>query len=112
MKDAFGKDGFAVYRLPHGHQISPEEFSEFGNAYETFTETKRFADDMREAIENARKTILFVEGDTDKKYIRIAAEWLNQQELLGEVELKDGGGKKNLGRFGAFRSFPILYRKK
>lgn len=106
MRDAFGEDGFAVYRLPHGHQISPEEFSEFGNAYETFTETKRFAYDMRKAMENAQKPILFVEGDTDKKYIQKAAEWLNQQELLGEVELKDGGGKNNLDKVWSISKFP------
>ena len=30
MDNVFGEDGFALYRLPQGQQISPEEFSEFG----------------------------------------------------------------------------------
>ena len=106
MKGLFGEDGFALYRLPQGHQISPEEFGEFGSAYETFTETKRFADDMREAMENAQKPIVFVEGGTDKKYIQKAVEWLNQQELLGKLELKDGGGKNNLGKVWSISKFP------
>ena len=27
MHKAFGEDGFGLYQLPRGHQISPEEFS-------------------------------------------------------------------------------------
>lgn len=106
MKNTFGEDGFALYRLPQGHQISPEEFSEFGSAYETFAETKRFADDIREAMENAQNPIVFVEGATDKDYIQKAAELLNQQELLGRFELKDGGGDKNLDKVWSISKFP------
>ena len=36
MGKTFGEDGFALYRLPHGQQISPEEFSEFEIAYKIF----------------------------------------------------------------------------
>ncbi len=106
MRNTFGEDGFALYRLPQGHQISPEEFSEFGNAYETFTETKRFADDIREAMENAQKPILYVEGATDRDYIQKAAELLNQQELLDKFEVKDGGGKNNLDKVWSISKFP------
>ena len=66
MHDAFGEDGFALYRLPLGQQINPEEFSEFGEAYRSLTTTRRFSDDIQTAIEEAQKPILFVEGDTDK----------------------------------------------
>ena len=102
MKDVFGEDGFALYRLPQGHQISPEEFSEFGSAYKTFTETKRFANDM----ENARKPVVYVEGATDKRYIQKAAQLLNQQELLGKVELKNGGGFPNLNKVWNISKLP------
>ena len=96
MKNTFGEDGFALYRLPHGHQISPEEFSEFGNAYETFAETKRFAAHIREEITNAQKPVVFTDGATDQKYIEKASELLDQRELLQKVELKDGEGDSNL----------------
>ena len=99
MKNTFGEDGFALYRLPQGHQISPEEFSEFGSAYETFTETKRFSDDIRAEIENARKPVVFLDGLTNQRYIEKAAELLNQQELLVKLELKNGeddGKLKNI----------------
>ena len=55
MKKIFGDDGFALYRLPQGQKISSEEFSEFGDAYQVLTETKRFINDIRTEIENAQK---------------------------------------------------------
>ncbi len=99
MRNLFGENGFALYRLPQGHKISPEEFNEFGNAYSTFSETRRFTDDIRAAIDSAQKPMVFVEGATDVKYIQKAAELLNQQELLEKFELKDGGGSRNLDKF-------------
>ena len=47
LQRAFGEDDFALYRLPLGHRISPEEFSEFGDAYQAFTETMKFSNDVR-----------------------------------------------------------------
>ena len=96
MHKAFGEDGFALYRLPHGHQISPEEFNEFGDAYQAFTRTGMFANDIRKAIETAQKPIVFVEGATDQKYLQKAAKLLGQEELLERLEIRDGGGKDNL----------------
>lgn len=96
MNKAFGDDGFAIYRLPEGQPISPEEFSEFGAAYQAFTETRQFNDDMRREIENAQKPVVFVEGKTDVQYITTAAELLGKGELLASIELKDGGGSGRL----------------
>ena len=106
MKNTFGEDGFALYRLPQGYKISPEEFGEFETAYKTFSETKQFADDMREAIDNAQKPMLYVEGTTDIKYIKRAAELLNQETLLEKFELKDGGGNKNLDKVWQISKLP------
>ena len=96
MKNLFGEDGFALYRLPQGRQISPEEFSEFESAYQSLTATSRFADDIRAAIENSQKPVVFVEGTTDQRYIQRAAELLDQQNLLERIELRDGKGGGNL----------------
>lgn len=98
MKNIYGEDGFALYRLPHGQQISPEEFSEFESAYQSFTETIKFSDDIRTAIKNAQKPIVFAEGVTDVKYLQRAAELLGHDELIGRIELKDGGGADNLDK--------------
>ena len=96
MENLYGEDGFALYRLPQGQQISPEEFSEFGSAYQSFTATSRFSSDMRSAVENAQKPVVYVEGTTDQQYIRRAAELINQQNLLERIELGDGKGGGNL----------------
>ena len=98
MQKIFGEDGFALYRLPQGQQISPEEFSEFGRAYQSFAETGRFSEDIRQAIENSRKPIVFAEGETDIKYIQRAAELLEQQEMLDEIQLWDGKGYGGLDK--------------
>lgn len=98
MNQAFGEDGFAVYRLPQGSRISPEEFSEFERAYQSFTRTSKFADDMRTAVKHAQKPVVFVDGETDVRYLERASELLNQKALLGKVELRDGGGSGNLGK--------------
>ena len=96
MNKVYREDGFAIYRMPEGHQISPEEFSEFGNAYLAFTETSKFSKDMRKAVENAQRPIAIPEGKTDKKYIRKAAELLGRQAILDDIDLWDGGGEGQL----------------
>ena len=96
MRTIFGEDGFALYRLPQGQQISPEEFSEFGDAYRAFTETVRFSEDMRRAIEGAQKPIVYVEGSTGQRYIQRAAKLLSQESIIGGIEVRDGGGAGDL----------------
>ena len=91
MRRAFGEEGFALYRLPHGQQISPEEFSEFGDAYQALTLTSQFAEDIQTAIRDAQIPILYVEGSTDKKYLRKAAELLDRQGVLEQFKVVDGG---------------------
>ena len=96
MQRSFGEDGFALYRLPEGQRISPEEFGEFGDAYQAFTETVRFSNDIRAAIEETQKPIVFVEGTTGQKYIHRASQLLGQESILEKVEVRDGGGTGDL----------------
>ena len=106
MQRVFDEDGFALYRLPLGHRISPEEFSEFGDAYRTFTETAKFSNDMHAAIEGVQKPIVFVEGSTDQKYIHRASQLLGKEALLQQVEMRDGGGSGNLDNVWKLRVLP------
>ena len=96
MQRVFGEDGFAVYQLPDGQQITPEEFSEFGEAYMSFADSRRFAKDIDEALEKDKKPILLPEGETDIRYLQKAAQLLGQQATLDAFQLKDGGGAGNL----------------
>ena len=96
MERAFGEDGFAIYQLPKGQQITPEEFSEFGEAYRSFANSQRFAKDLEEALEEEKKPVLLPEGDTDIRYLQKAAQLLGEQETLDAFQLKDGGGAGTL----------------
>ena len=69
MTQTFGEDGFTLFRLPQGQQISPEEFTEFGDAYQAFTATSKFSDDIRTAVSDAQSPILYMEGKTDVQYL-------------------------------------------
>lgn len=86
MRNTFGDNGFETYRLPDGQKINAEEFSEFGSAYQAF------------AAISARKPRLLVEGKTDVQYIQAAATRLNRNNLLGQFDLRDVGGDKELGK--------------
>ena len=96
MNGAYGEDGFALYRLPQGRQINPEGFSEFGDAYQSLTTTRRYLDDMRAAIETTRKPLVCMEGTTDLQYVQRASELLDRGVALGQINLKEGNGSGNL----------------
>ena len=98
MAHTLGEDNFALFRMPRGQQISPEEFSEFGDAYRTFTATSKFSDDIRAAVTNAQAPILYLEGKTDVKYLWKAATLLGYQTMLKSIavdEREGGGNLKN-----------------
>ena len=105
MTRTYGEDGFALHRLPEGDLISPEEFSEFGDAYQAFTETVRHSREIQAAVENAQRPIAFVEGATDIRYIKRASELLGSEVTLEQIEIRDGEGTGNLrniwNRFGS-----------
>lgn len=107
MQQTFGEDGFGIYRLSEGDRISAEEFSEFSEAYKTFSATRRFFNDLHIAIEEAQKPVLLTEGDTDEKYIRRASELLGREEALNGFEIRDGGGSGNLANVWKNYKYPM-----
>ena len=96
LHNTLGKDGFDLYLLPEGKQIEPEEFGEFEGAYHAFRNTRTYISDVRAAVEEADKTIVFVDGVTDVKYLTRASEVLGFQHELSQIELRAGGGEANL----------------
>ena len=96
MHRALGEDGFAIYQLPEGQQITPEEFGEFGVAYKSFANSRRFAKDLKAALQEAKEPVLLPEGQIDMRYLQRAAQLLGEQETLGAFQLRDGGGAGNL----------------
>ena len=98
MHENLGDSGVGLYQLPKGQEISHEEFSEFGSAYKYFAETGQFLEDIRKAIDDSQKPIVFVEGKTDIEYIQKAAELLDLQGFRAEIQLLDGGGYGGLNK--------------
>lgn len=96
MQREFGEDGFSLYRLPEGVQVSSEEFSEFGTAYSAFQQSQAFGQDMRDAIREAVKPVVVVEGKTDKAYLEAAARFLDRNDVIEGLEIMDGGGAGKL----------------
>ena len=114
MENSFGPDGFDLYKLPHGQQISPEEFSEFRNAYESLMNTRKFSNDIQRMITDSQKPVVFMEGATDVKYIEKAAELLDRQEILERVQIENGdgaGGLYNVWRHFNTKMIDALHNK-
>lgn len=106
MNSLIGEDGFAVYRMPQGDQISPEEFSEFADAFQAYSATSKYSEEVRSAIENSRKPIVFLEGTTDIKYLQKAAELLQRESVLDGIELRDGVGDNLVRTWNAVKNLP------
>ena len=96
MQKVFGEDGFGLFSLPEGQWISPEEFSEFGDAFRAFAATRTFSDDVRTMIEKSQRPIVFVEGTIDMRYIQKASELLGHAAILEAIDIRDGEGAHNL----------------
>lgn len=108
LAQTFGEDGFALYRMPQGDQISPEEFTEFGDAYLAFRTTSRFSDDIRVAVRDAQSPILYMEGKTDVRYLVRAADLLGHTPTLDALEVDEREGGGNLKRiWEAVKNLPV-----
>ncbi|MXZ40477.1 MAG: AAA family ATPase, partial [Caldilineaceae bacterium SB0666_bin_21] len=92
LQEVLGEDGFGLYDLPSGQQLSAEDFGEFGMAYEAFVDTKRHTDEVKSAVQDAQKPLVFVEGPTDVNYMKRAAALLEFDILLTTIEFREGGG--------------------
>lgn len=92
LKEKIGDDNFFIYNLPHGKRVFAEDFSEVTSAYDVFKKTQKYRDEIIQAIEESKKPVVFVEGAYDIKYIKKAANFLGQTDILDKINLYDGGG--------------------
>ena len=72
MDREFGKDAYDMFELPNADKISVDRFSEFNRAYSYYTSTTRYETEMRNAINDNKRTIIITEGATDWKHIKAA----------------------------------------
>ena len=108
LKNLFGSGAFDLYSLPEGIQIEPEDFSEFADAYMTFKNTDTFRREIRVAMENTERPIVFVDGFTDISYITRASELLGYEDLVQCIELRDGNGEANLKKTWRALTIPSM----
>ena len=103
LQRVLSDDSFGLYRLPSGERISPEEFSEFENAYRVFAQTNTHLSEMREAIRRAERPLILVEGKTDVEYLNRAMQLLGWYDTCIDVDIRDAGGEGNLNQ--AWKTF-------
>ena len=99
MEKSLGNDKFEILELPSGESVDAEMFSEFEEAYKTFSQSEKFQKDLKNKIENAQSPSIVLEGTTDIKYLQKAAELLGKKDLLKNVLLIDGGGEPHMKMF-------------
>ena len=96
MAKVFGEEGFQVYDLPSGSRVTPEDFDEFGHAFLAFRATSVFSDEVRAQVEKSHRPILFVEGPTDRDYLKRAGDLLKKTHVLDKFEVQPAGGNGRL----------------
>ncbi|EAI4316590.1 hypothetical protein A0X14_02830 [Campylobacter coli] len=98
MQKEIEDDGFDLLEMPKGTRISAERFSEFKKAYNTFTSTKTFEEDIKENIAKSKLPLVFVEGDYDTRYIEHICKLFQREEILNSITLSDVNGYENLNK--------------
>ena len=98
LQKTLGDEGFALYHLPQGELISPEEFGEFGEAYWAFSDTRKHTEVIAAKIRDLQGPVVFVEGKTDVRYLTRAAELLGKQKTLQNIQIRDADGSRNLDK--------------
>ena len=96
LQERLGETGLGLYRLPQGQKIEAEGFTEFGTAYHHFTKTNRFITDLKEAVNQVQRPLLFVDGGTDVRYIKRAIELLGWHGRIHDIEIRAAGGDSYL----------------
>ena len=96
MAKMLGEDGFAVYDLPTGSKVGPEEFDEFGEAFRAFKATREFSDEVQARVEQSQLPLLYVEGSTDCDYLRRAGDLLGKTDILAGYNMNAAGGEGQL----------------
>ena len=96
LQNTLTDGGFGLYRLPDGQEIAPEEFGEFGGAYQAFRRTVTHTAEIDAAVKGATKPLVLVDGTTDIKYIGRAAALLGWRDTLTDIDFRDCGGEGNL----------------
>jgi hypothetical protein len=98
MEREFGTEGFDIINMPSGETISTERFSEFENAYNVLTTTKKHEEEINRKIKESNKHIVCVEGDYDIRYFTKACSLFKRTDILDKIEFISAEGYTNLNK--------------
>lgn len=88
MEQQLGSDGFIALEMPDGVRRTSDDYPEVSAAVQCLTETETFRNIVSAKL--AEKTQLprvFLEGETDVKYVRKAFEVLDHAQTLSRVDI-------------------------
>lgn len=101
VEKVFGANGFELREMPTGAVVTPESYSEFQTAFDSFSETRAFESAVLNRVNSGAIPALLVEGKTDAALICIAWGKLNPSVVMPfevipcgiepELEKRDGG---------------------
>lgn len=72
MEDVFSSDKYDIYQMPRGEKISVERFSEFNKAFQFYSQTNKYHEEINKAISKTKKALVITEGSTDWKHLKAA----------------------------------------
>jgi len=117
MAKRFGPDGCRFLEMPSGTAISPEAYSEFVAAFDAFSRTQRFEQEVMAKVRGTDKPVILVEGKTDATHLRVAWDKLFPDQELPYLLVPCGGDdasggadtlKKMLEALAWYECRPIL----
>lgn len=83
LQELYGEDNIDIFEMPTANKIYAEDFSEFGKAYQYYSDTQRYRMNIRAAIDKEtadNKPLIITEGSTDWKHFKAAYDSLSNDE--------------------------------
>lgn len=87
IQEQYGEDNIDIFEMPTATKIYAEDFSEFGKAYQYYSDTQRYRANIRTAIDEFntnKKPLVITEGSTDWKHMKAAYNVLVSDERCKE----------------------------
>lgn len=117
MEKEFGSDNVQLIDLPSGMNITSERFGEFEESFNFYKNTSTFEEALHQKIQETKKPLILVEGETDVKYLKKALQIFKKTDLLNQIEIEEAGisekgGSKNSGQDCLRKGFEFLVANK
>lgn len=117
MEKEFGSDNVQLIDLPSGMNITSERFGEFEESFNFYKNTSTFEEALHQKIQETKKPLILVEGETDVKYLKKVLQIFKKTDWLSQIEIEEAGisekgGSKNSGQDCLRKGFEFLVANK